>query len=504
MAATTTAGARWTELDGMRQGLILRCEKYASLTLPQICLPNHYDQDNDELQYDYQSIGAQAVNHVTNKLMLAMFAPSRPFALLDPGKKTLDEMAKIGVDPEQLRMVLANGERSMVKEVDKRKLRPKLYEAFKHLVVTGNVLLCLKDEGMRVMGLKRYCVKRNVEGKVIEIVIREEVCFDELDEEAQELLTKQHREDEKVELFLWIKKEGKYYTMTQWVDATRLPKQFDGKWKEDACPYKALTWDLSDDSNYGTGLVENYIGSFAAISTLSETQLNAAILASEFRWLVNPAGMTKPEDFNKSENGAAIPGMEGDVVLLQNGKVGELEVIRATNQDYINIVGKGFLLGSAVVRDAERVTAAEIRMQATELETSFGGSYSRLAADMQEPIAKWLLVGIDLDLDGTDIEVVIVTGLDALSRSGDLDNLRGFLQDLGAVAQLPEQVIMRLVSDNLIMRFAQGWGVDPQGLVKPEAQVQEEIAAAQQAQVQQEVQTADGVAQAEAAAQQGA
>jgi len=108
-----------------------------------------------------------------------------------------------------------------------------------------------------------------------------------------------------------------------------------------------------------------------------------------------------------------------------------------------------------------------------------------------------------LSINGTDIEVTIITGLDALSRSGDLDNLRGFLQDMAAIAGLPEPVTMRMQLGNVILRFAQGWGVDPQGLIKSEEQVQQEMQAMQQQAMQQQVQTAGGVAQAEAAAQQG-
>ena len=500
------ASSRWTQLEGSRQGFVDRCERYAAYTLPKICLPDEYQQDNDELQHDFQSVGAQAVNHLTNKIMLAMFAPSRPFVRLDPGQKILDELARIQVSEDDVRTVLATTERKMVRELDKRALRPKLYEALKHLVVVGNVLLYFSKESMRVMGIKKFCVKRNVEGKVIEVIIKECVKFDELDVTVQEHLLStdaRYKDDVKVDLFKWLVLDGKRMRMTQWVDNTLLPKKFEGAWPVDQCPYKVLTWDLSDEADYGTGLVEDYAGDFGALSTLSEAQLNAAILASEFRWLVNPGGMTKVEDFRDSQNGSALPGMEGDVSLIQNGKVGELQVIQGISNDYINRIGRGFLLSSAVIRDAERVTAEEVRMQATELETSLGGAYSRLASDLQSPIANWLLKVINVDINGTDIEVTIITGLDALSRSGDLDNLRGFLQDMAAIAGLPEPVLMRVEIGNIIQRFAQGWGVDPQGLVKPEQQVQAEMQAMQQQAMQQQVQTAGGVAQAEAAAQQG-
>ena len=58
-------------------------------------------------------------------------------------------------------------------------------------------------------------------------------------------------------------------------------------------------------------------------------------------------------------------------------------------------LGAAFLLNTAVTRDAERVTAQEIRMQAQELESSLGGVYSRLANELQLPLAKRLLQEID-------------------------------------------------------------------------------------------------------------
>ena len=79
-------------------------------------------------------------------------------------------------------------------------------------------------------------------------------------------------------------------------------------------------------------------------------------------------------------------------------------------------------------------------MQAQELETSFGGTYSNIAVGMQLPLARWLLRNVNLDVNGTQLKITIVTGLDALSRSGDLDNLRAAAQDLSVVGMLKQQV----------------------------------------------------------------
>ena len=70
------AARHWSEMDNKRRALLTRWVRYASYTIPRICLPSQFSEKSDELKHDWQAVGAQAVNHVVNKLMLALFAPS--------------------------------------------------------------------------------------------------------------------------------------------------------------------------------------------------------------------------------------------------------------------------------------------------------------------------------------------------------------------------------------------------------------------------------------------
>ncbi|WCA46229.1 head-to-tail connector protein [Caulobacter phage DCM] len=459
MAVATNAKARWSQLDGKRQPLIRRTEKYAGFTIAKLCTPEGYDQNTDELQHDFQAVGAQAVNHLANKIMLALFAPSRPFFRLDPSVKLRNELMKAGVDENKLNELLSLGEKEAISELDRMSLRPKLYEAIKHLIVTGNVLLILEDE-TRVVGLKNYCVRRSQTGRVLEILHRDRLTFDELVEDVQIAMmyidkTYETKPDKEVCLYRWIKRlpNGNFH-VEQWVDQHQLPADFSTVYEPDQLPYRVLTWDLSDDAHYGTGLVEDYQGDFAGLSTLSKSQVIAAVLCSEFRWLVNPAGQTKPEDLMASENGAALPGTKEDINLIQSGKAGDMQIVQAIGQEYIQRIGRGFLLGSAVTRDAERVTAEEIRMQATELETSLGGAYSRLAVDFQIPLSYYLLARINFKINGSEVRPSIVTGLDALSRNGDVENLKLWLADMGALQTLSPQLLAVLRQDQIAADLA--------------------------------------------------
>jgi len=485
MAHATQASARWTQLDGKRRGFITRLEQYAALTLPKLCTPTGYTQNSEELSHDYQAVGAQAVNHLANKIMLALFAPSRPFFRLDPTPKMLKELTEVGLDPAALSVELAQAEKRAVGALDRMAVRPKLYEAVKNLVVLGNVLLFFEKDNLRVIGIKKYQVRRSASGKVLELLLEDTVQFDELDDAVQEECLRQglrRKEDQEVKLYKWIKlDENGDYKLEQHVDTIRLSKKFDGKWSEKNLPYRVLTWDLSDDAHYGTGLVEDYKGDFAGLSMLSTAQIQGAILSSEFRWLANPAGFTKPEDFENSENGAVIPGVEGDITLVESSKSRDLAVMGEMSSEYINRIGRGFLMGSAVTRQAERVTAEEIRMQAQELETSLGGAYSRLAVDFQLPMAYWLMDIVELSIRGTDIEPSIVTGLDALSRDGDLETFKMFLADVVSLSNIQPTVLARMKLDAVVADLATARRIDPARYIKSEAEVQQDQQRAQQA-----------------------
>jgi hypothetical protein len=500
-----TAEQAWEAGARKRQPLLTRCEKYAAFTLPTICTPPGYNEEANELQTDYQSVGAQAVNNLANKLMLALFAPSRPFFRLQVASALLQKlMQKLGADAGGIQQMLSTAEMNCIKTLDQMGVRPKLYEAVKHLIITGNCMLILgqkpNDPPMRVLGLKRFTVKRSMSGKLIESVIHEKVRFDELESEVQTYLKEQHPQKygsmdpadpqscHEVKYFTWIRWNGvANYMVTHHVDDIDLGDKYNGKYTDDTIPYRPLTWELHDDNNYGTGLVEQNAGDFASLSVLSEAEVKGAILASEFRWLVNPAGQTHPEDVEASENGAALPGLKDDIVPLNSGTGQNMQYIDNVATKYVNRIGRVFLIGSAVVRDAERVTAEEVRMQANELETSLGGVYSRLAVDFQLPMAFWLVKRTGVDLGGTQITPMVITGLDALSRNGDLDNLKLCLQDLAAVSGMPPQALAVLNLDAIAKAIFAGRGVDYSLYVKTADQQKADMQNAQQAALAQQV-----------------
>ena len=152
-------------------------------------------------------------------------------------------------------------------------------------------------------------------------------------------------------------------------------------------------------------------------------------------------------------------------------------------------LGYAFLLSSGAVRNAERVTAEEIRMLSMELEAALGGLYSLLSLELQMPMIKRLMKVMKgnkrvPELPKDIVNPVIITGVEALGRGNDLQKLDLFLQ--GAAQTVGAQAMSQYLNvSEYFKRRATALGIKTDGLVKSQEEIQEQMQAMQQ-QAQQE------------------
>ena len=140
-----------------------------------------------------------------------------------------------------------------------------------------------------------------------------------------------------------------------------------------------------------------------------------------------------------------------------------------------------FLLNTAIQRDAERVTAQEIRYMAQQLETAMGGIYSLLSQEFQLPLVTILMKRMSQaneipSLPKNSVKPTIITGVEALGRGNDLQKLREFVAEVANLAQVNPQIVQTLNTQDLIKRIATGLGIDTEGLVKSEEELAQEQA----------------------------
>lgn len=480
-----------------RESVISRCEKYAGWTIPSV-FPQSELTDSEEMQRDYQSVGAQAVTNLSNKMMMALFPPAKPFFRLQLSKEQKAELESESLSPAAIDEASAEVEREAINKFERMNGRVVMNDISQQLIITGNSLLYMPTDGkFQSYTIRDYDVKRNLRGEVTKIIIRETIHVGGLAEQQQALaIAAGYTEENEIEIFTGIVRHGKdRFVVWQEMASICYCHEKIGHYSEATLPWVALTWSLARNKHYGTGLVEIYAGDFHTMSTLAEATLDFTTLITDVKFLVNPSGQTDVAVLNKAPSGSYVYGLEQDVFPLVADLRDAANFLTGQFEQVARRIGAGFLYNTAVVRDAERVTAEEIRMQANELEGSLGGVYSRLALELQKPMASMLLRGIDSTFG--KIEPLILTGLASLSRNSEVDKLRYFFQDLIPLAEVPPEVSVRIEYGDLIKVLAAGHGVEHKKFLKDETKVEEDKKKAVALNAQAEGMAAGEVARAE-------
>ena len=511
-----TLSAKWQQLNSKRSSLLSRCEDYAQVSLPYV-FPRNSTGDR-EMQSALDSTGARAVNFLTNKLVMTLFPESQPFFRLQVSDDVINQMtqaAKAG-DEQAAQMIasidgeLAAKERQAVQSLGYTKFRTEATSAMRLLIITGNACMYhpINDSANpQVYNLRDYCVERDLSGNLIRLITQDKKAFSTFSKEIQDKLNagseKKRAGDDLVTLYTMVELHtDQKYHLSQSIEDVQLDSE--GVWVKDELPWKVLTWNLLRGEDYGHGLVEDNYGALHALAVLSEAGVSGAAVAAEIKFLVNPASMLDVKALNESESGSYHSGMKDDVTCVQLDKAIDFQFVTNLIDRLERQIAAVFLMNSAVQRDAERVTAEEIRYVAQELEMAHAGVYSRMATEWQYPTAIMLLAKIGAKI-GKDskIQPMIITGIDALSRAGEMDNFRALVYDLASLNTVPPEILKGFDSLKLIEYLALRRGVDYMKFSKTPGQMAQEQQAEfqnEQALQQQQLQGQAEVAQVKAQA----
>jgi len=370
-------------------------------------------------------------------------------------------------------------------EISREAYRTAIHAALKHLIVTGNVLLYLPDEGgIRVFHLDRFVIDRDPMGNVIHIATKENLSYEAVDDEVKEALASSGGQPtDEIHLYTAACREGDNFVIYQDVNGVALPNS-GGAVKADKNPFIPLRFSRIDGESYGRGYVEEYLGDLQSLEGLTRAIVEGSAAAAKVMFLVNPNGTTRARTLAESPSGAIVQGNAADVTTLQLNKVNDFRTAQASIQVISDRLGAAFLLTSGVVRNAERVTAEEIRMLSQELESALGGLYSLLSTEMQMPFVNRLMDVMKRKkklpaLPKDVVSPVIITGVEALGRGNDLQKLDLFLA--GAAQVVGPQAVAEFVNvGEYFQRRATSLGIKTAGLVKSQEEIQAEQQQAQQ------------------------
>lgn len=469
-----TAKSIYTTLEGNRYQYVDRARQCSKLTIPYV-MPDEGFGPHSRLETPFQGIGARGVNNLASKLLLALLPPNAPFFRLNIDTYQLRAEGSPEELISEIETSLQQVEEAVMDEISRETYRTGIHEALKHLIITGNALLYLPDDGgMRVFHLDRFVVKRDPMGNVIKIATKENIAYSALAENIQQAIGSESDNDT-LDLYTSVCREDNKWRVQQDVEGVTV---MEGLYDLDKNPFIPLRFSRVDGEDYGRSYVEEYLGDVQSLESLTRAIVEGSAAAAKVLFLVNPNGTTRASTLASSPNGAITQGNAQDISVLQLNKFNDFRVAQETMAAIKDRIGHAFLLTSGVVRNAERVTAEEIRMLSQELETAIGGLYSLLSTELQMPMVnrimdvmnkKKALPKLPKDL----VNPVIITGVEALGRGNDLQKLDLFL---GGASQIvgPEALMQFVNVPEYFKRRATSLGIKTVGLIKTQEEIQAE------------------------------
>lgn len=506
--------------DKMQDATTLKkAREYARWSIPSLMAYESKDGKARAVVGDFQSDGAILVNGLASKLAGLLFPSTHPFMrvnLSDEDKAAIEKAGGSNIDG-----MFAKLEQSASMRVFNNSSFNQLVMVLKNLIVTGNAALYRDSESQRVISfnLDRFAVRRDGIGRVVDAVVKETTYFELLSPETQSRLIEAHSQkydpdkpyEQPLTTYTRIIREpgvgingiDMFHVAVQ-VEDVAMDSEYSGSYSEFTCPWIFPTWNLISGENYGRGLVEDHAGGFAKLSELSEALALYEVESLQLINLVGNAALNAKDELAKAETGAWVAAEPDSVANYESGTFNKIELVQADLDREFSKLARAFMY-QGNTRDAERVTAYELRQEALEVEQTMGGAYSVLAETLQLPLSHVLIQEEDPDFIQAMLEstggttIGINTGLSALGRATKVQNILRALEEGRAAIELSQIADQRIDPYKIMDIIYQGRSVDPQEIHKSDAQLREEAEAEiQQQQAMAQMQNAEAQANLQA------
>jgi hypothetical protein len=485
-----SAASRYARLASDRTIFLDTARDCAALSLPYLLTPTGV-VNGQKLPTPWQSMGAKGVNVMASKLMLSLFPVNATFFKLqiNDGKLSLDPNLSAAVKSE-IDLSLSKMERVVMQNIAESQDRVILHQAMKHVIVTGNVLIYMGSNGVKLYPLDRFVVVRDGEGNPTEIVTVESIDRQFLPAEFQ---TEQARNvndvadntsapstdvtvgEGEAAVYTWAKLKDGQWRWRQEVDGKIVPDSY-GKAPKTTTPWLPLRFNVVDGEDYGRGRIEEFLGDLKSLEGLMQAMVEGSAAAAKVVFLVSPAATVKPSTLAKAGNGAIIQGRAEDVTAVQVSKQADFSSAYQMIQSLTQRLSEAFLI--MTVRQSERTTAEEIRATQQELNEQLGGIYGNLTTELVRPYLQRKLFTLQRSKELPQLPKgivfpTIIAGLEGIGRGQDRESLMMFLQTISQ-ALGPEAMAQYIDPEEAVKRLAAAQGIDTLKLVKTADQRQQE------------------------------
>ena len=493
-----TAKSRYDYLSSDRSQFLTEAEDAGKLTLPYLIRGHEeHARGMKQLNTPWQSVGAKGVVALASKLSLSLVPPQTSFFKLQLDESQLGEEFPPEVKSE-LDLSFAKIERTILDAIAASDDRVVIHQALQHLVVSGNSLIFMGKEGLKLFPLNRYVIERDGNGNVIEIVTRERINKKLIEKYLPEGVEYETDEDESVvdetksdkqecDVYTHVTRDNNRFLWHQEVFDKVLPGS-QGKSPVDTTPWLPLRFNTVDGEAYGRGRVGQFIGDLKSLEALSQALVEGSAAAAKVVFTVSPSSTTKPQTLASAGNGAIVQGRPDDIGVVQVGKTADFRTAFELMNTLERRLNEAFLILS--VRDSERTTAQEVQMTQLELEQQLGGLFGLLTIEFLVPylnrkLSVFQKTGEIPKIPKGMVKPIIVAGINSLGRGQDVQALGSFLQTI-AQTMGPEAIQQYINPEEVVKRLAAAQGIDVLNLVKSMEERQQEEQQAQQQAMQME------------------
>lgn len=493
-----TASEVYDTLQGARESVIVRARVMAELTIPSVFPPEGY-RTGDDIPGNNQSVGAQCVNNLASNLMFLAFPPGRPILEYVPIEHKLQNA--IEQDPETYSLILLALSRLEIehrKRLETTPISAAYVEFVKSLLVAGNTLWKHLDlDCPAFYNMTQYVVKRDNTGMPLLTILKEGVAVAQADDDLRKFiydispeLKEKPLYEQEADIYSCCKlivtskgKKGKHWEFWQEYEGFIIEGSY---YKADfETPPLWPAWLIPVyGQDWGRSYCEEYRGDLFTVENFMSSLNDAAAAASLVMWFVKPGSTTSAKEIREAENLSVHSGSAEDVTTLKLDKTGDLQFVSNNVSEAAKRLEYAFMMNQAVQRDAERVTAEEIKTLAITIDKAMGGVYTMQASGNQRIIIKRAIeLHNDEDPNLPDpmttgvVRMEIATGVGSLGQSIEEQGL----VELGSeLAQMfgPQWGAMANVT-SWANRLAAAKGINPQGLFKDTGQIAQEKSQAQ-------------------------
>ena len=196
--------------------------------------------------------------------------------------------------------------------------------------------------------------------------------------------------------------------------------------------------------------------------------------------IVDPTSGIDLDDIADAETGKFISGTTAKtgngVVAHEGGDAAKLQAVNAELQLLMQSLSIAFMY-TGNTRDAERVTAEEIRANISEANQTLGGIYANISEVLHVRLAHILTLEEEPSLQSVlrtrGITLDVSVGLASLNRQAQVEKLQYLSNAIQLVLPPLVQASPRFNPDLIVDALCQGFGVDRESLSYTEQQLQQ-------------------------------